>query len=147
MEITRVDHCWPMIGLVDRIPLLAIGSGVGHLWWGGHPPEATPWLRHSQRMTLRALLRRERMRLWLRLRLRLVLMLRLHSGRGSPRLLLSLGLGRRGGSLALLAREGCLVRSLSRLGLPGVCRSSLFAQADSLQVRSLPLRPLRHCVG
>jgi hypothetical protein len=94
-------------------------------------------------MTLRALLRQKRARL----RLRLVLMLRLSPGRGPPRLLLSLGLGRRGGSLALLAREGCLVRSLSRLGLPGVCRASLFAQADSLQVRSLPLRPLGHCIG
>ncbi len=95
-----------MIGLIDRIPLLAIGYVVGHLLGGGHPPGATPWLRHSQLMALRALLRQERARL--RLRLKLVLMLRLSPWRGPPRLLLSLGLGRRGGSLALLAREGCL---------------------------------------
>ena len=78
------------------------------------------------------MLRRERARLKLRLRLRLVLMLRLHPGRGPPRLLLSLRLGRRGSSLALLAREGCLMRSLSRLGLPGVCGAGLFTQADRL---------------
>ncbi len=84
-----------MIGLIDRIPLLAIGNVVSHLRGGGHPPEATPWLRHSQLMTLRALLRQKRARLGLRLRLRLVLMLRFSPGRGPPRLLLSLGLGRR----------------------------------------------------
>jgi hypothetical protein len=136
-----------MIGLIDRIPLLAIRDVVSHMLGGGHPPGATPWLRHSQLMALRALLRQERARLRLRLRLRLILMLRLTPGRGPPKLLLSLGLGRRGGSLALLAREGCLACGLSRLGLPGVCRASLFTQADSLQVRSPPLWPLGHCIG
>jgi hypothetical protein len=76
------------------------------------------------------------------------LMLRLRPGGRPPRLLLSLRLGRRrGGSLALLAEEGCLMRSLSRLGLPGICRTSLFTQADSLQVRGLPLQPLGNCIG
>jgi hypothetical protein len=93
------------------------------------------------------LLKLERAKLRLRLRLKLVLMLRLSPGRSPPRLLLSLGLGRREGSLALLAGESCLSCGLSRLGLPGVCRASLFTQADSLQVRSPPLWPLRHCIG
>jgi hypothetical protein len=83
-------------------------------------------------MALRALLRQERTRLRLRLRLRLVLMLGHSPGRRPPELLLSLRLGRRGGPLALLAREGCLACSLSRLRLPGVCRASLFTQADRL---------------
>ncbi len=56
---------------------MAICHGVDHLLGGGHPPGATPRLRHRQCVPLRALLRLERMEMRLRLRLVLVLMLRL----------------------------------------------------------------------
>jgi hypothetical protein len=81
-------------------------------------------------MTLQALLRQERT--GLRLRLRLVLMLGHSPRRGPPRLLLSLRLGRRGGTLALLPREGCLACNLPDLGLLGVCGAGLFTQASRL---------------
>ena len=72
----------PKIGLIHWIPLLAIRH-VGHMLGGGHPPEATPRLWHCKQVSLRAVLRLERMmkRLWLWLRLVLVLRLRLLRGR------------------------------------------------------------------
>jgi hypothetical protein len=148
-KITRGGHMRPRIGLVHWIPLLAIWR-VGHMLEGGHPPEATPRLWHCKRVSLRAVLRLMRMlrRLWLWLKLVLVLRLRLRRRRRvTARLLLTLRLGRRGGSLALLAGESCLASGLMRLGLLGLHAVGLFPEAGGLQICSHPLRSLGYRVG
>jgi hypothetical protein len=65
----------------------------------------------------------------------------------TARLLLSLRLGRRGGSLTLLAGESCLASSLMRLGLLVLHAVGLFPEAGGLQVCSHPLWPLGYRIG
>jgi hypothetical protein len=65
----------------------------------------------------------------------------------TARLLLSLRLGGRGGSLTLLAGESRLASSLMRLGLLGLHAVGLFPEAGRLQVCSHPLWPLGYRIG